>query len=122
MDITKIIALIKDFGIVALAIIVAIIFFSMRTETAQMLKDQFKYNQEQQENVYRLTDTLKDLTKAQQNFTAKFEEEKVVKQEIKVDLGRSIRNLNRSVKEIKNVQDPKESYTLLANSWDWNPD
>ena len=116
MDITKIIALIKDFGIVALAIIVAIIFFSMRTETAQMLKDQFKYNQEQQENVYRLTDTLKDLTKAQQNFTAKFEEEKVVKQEIKVDLGRSIRNLNRSVKEIKNVQDPKESYTLLANS------
>jgi len=123
MDIMgKILALVKDFGVIALAVIIGIIFFNMRTETSQMLKDQAEYNRQQQENMYNLVDSLKNLAKAEQDFAAKSEQQKQVAQEVKVDLGRSIRNLNKNVKELKNVQDPKESYTLLANSWDWNPD
>jgi len=117
----KIMTFIKDFGIVILAVIIGIIFFSMRTETSEMLRNQFEYNMRQQENIYKLVDSLQNLAKAQQDFVTKFEQRKEVVQEIKVDLGRSIRTLNRSVKELKNVQDPKESYTLLANSWSWSP-
>jgi hypothetical protein len=117
----KIMAFIKDFGVIILVVIIGIIFFSMRSETSQMLRSQFEYNRLQQDSIYKLVDTLQNLAKAQHEFVNKFEQRKQVVQEIKIDTGRTIRTFNRAVKETKNVTDPKESYSRLAHFWDYRP-
>lgn len=116
----SLISFIKDFGIIIVAALVAYIFLAYRTETADFLKNQAEYQRMQSREMEQLKTTLKQLTDASRALEAKIGKKKEVVQKIKLDLGKSIRTLNRSVKELKkNVKTPEESYQRLVAAWDY---
>jgi len=119
---SKALGIIKDFGIFILAIIILIIFLSYRSETKDMLTDRHNYEMKQFVQMQQLTTALSQLAVANDNLATKMTKREEVAQVVKIDLGRSIRTFNRTVKEIKNVQTAKESLDRLRAAWNWSAD
>lgn len=119
---SKALGIIKDFGIFILAAIILIVFLSYRSETKDMLKERHDYEMQRFIQMQQLTTALSQLAVANDNLATKMTKREEVAQEIKVDLGRSIRTFNRTVKEIKNVQTAKESIDRLHAAWNWTAD
>jgi len=119
---SKALGIIKDFGIFVLAAIILIIFLSYRSETKDMLQARHNYEMQQFLQMQQLTTALGQLAVANDNLATKMTKREEVAQVVKVDLGRSIRTFNRTVKEIKNVQTAKESIDSLHAAWNWSAD
>jgi len=119
---SKALGIMKDFGIFILAAIILIIFLSYRSETKDMLQERHNYQMQQFIQMQQLTTALGQLAVANDNLATKMTKREEVAQEVKIDLGRSIRTFNRTVKEIKNVQTAEESISSLHAAWDWSAD
>lgn len=119
---SKALGIIKDFGIFILAAIILIIFLNYRSETKDMLQARHNYEMQQFLQMQQLTTALGQLAVANNNLATKMTKREEVAQVIKVDLGRSIRTFNRTVKEIKNVQTAKDSIDRLHAAWNWSAD
>jgi len=119
---SKALGIVKDFGIFILAVIILIIFLSYRSETKDMLKDRHGYEMQQFIQMQQLTATLSQLAVANNNLATTMTKREEVAQGVKIDLGRSIRTFNRTVKEIKNVQTAEESIGRLHAAWNWSAD
>lgn len=119
---SKALGIVKDFGIFILAVIILIIFLSYRSETKDMLKDRHGYEMQQFIQMQQLTATLSQLAVANNNLATTMTKREEVAQGVKIDLGRSIRTFNRTVKEIKNVQTAEESIDSLHAAWNWSAD
>jgi len=119
---SKALGIMKDFGIFILAAIILIIFLSYRSETKDMLQARHNYEMQQFLQMQQLTTALGQLAVANDNLATKMTKREEVAQVVKVDLGRSIRTFNRTVKEIKNVQTAKESIDSLHAAWNWSAD
>jgi len=119
---SKALGIVKDFGIFILAVIILIIFLSYRSETKDMLKDRHGYEMQQFIQMQQLTATLSQLAVANNNLATTMTKREEVAQGVKIDLGRSIRTFNRTVKEIKNVQTAEKSIGRLHAAWNWSAD
>lgn len=119
---SKALGIMKDFGIFILAAIILIIFLNYRSETKDMLQARHNYEMQQFLQMQQLTTALGQLAVANDNLATKMTKREEVAQVVKVDLGRSIRTFNRTVKEIKNVQTAKESIDSLHAAWNWSAD
>jgi len=119
---SKALGIIKDFGIFILAAIILIIFLNYRSETKDMLQARHNYEMQQFLQMQQLTTALSQLALANDNLATKMTKREEVAQVIKVDLGKSIRTFNRTVKEIKNVQTAKDSIDRLHAAWNWSAD
>jgi hypothetical protein len=117
---SKALGIIKDFGIFILAAIILIIFLNYRSETKDMLQARHNYEMQQFLQMQQLTTALSQLALANDNLATKMTKREEVAQVIKVDLGKSIRTFNRTIKEIKNVQTAKDSIDRLHAAWNWS--
>jgi hypothetical protein len=119
---SKALGIMKDFGIFILAAVILIIFLSYRSETKDMLQARHNYEMQQFLQMQQLTTALGQLALANDNLATKMTQREEKAQAIKIDLGKSIRTFNRTIKEIKNVQTAKESIDSLHAAWDWSAD
>lgn len=58
-----------------------------------------------------------ELVKQQKEVISKVEEKKSEQQIIKFDIGKEIKSFNKTVKEIKKIEDPQESIDALMRAW-----
>jgi tRNA nucleotidyltransferase (CCA-adding enzyme) len=58
-----------------------------------------------------------ELVKQQKEVVKKVEEKKVEQKLIKLDVGKEIKSFNKTVKEIKKIEDPQESIDALMRAW-----
>jgi len=59
-----------------------------------------------------------ELVKQQKEIVTKVEEKKVEQRIVKFDVGKEIKSFNKTVKEIKKIEDPQESIDALIRAWD----
>ena len=60
---------------------------------------------------------IADLVKQQEKVVEKVEEKKIEQKLIKLDVGKEIKSFNKTVKEIKKIEDPQESIDALMRAW-----
>ena len=58
-----------------------------------------------------------EIVKQQKEIVDKVGEKKVEQQMIKFDVGKEIKSFNKTVKEIKKIEDPQESIDALMRAW-----
>ena len=58
-----------------------------------------------------------EVVKQQKEIVEKVGEKKVEQQMIKFDVGKEIKSFNKTVKEIKKIEDPQESIDALMRAW-----
>jgi ABC-type transport system involved in cytochrome bd biosynthesis fused ATPase/permease subunit len=109
-------------GILLLIILMLLIFLRMESANKKAMEAENKYRVEQMQRMTDLTKTLTDLATSNQKLAAQVGLKQEVAEKIKVDLGRSIRVFNRTVKELKQSTDPHESVERFHQAWDWRPE
>ena len=58
-----------------------------------------------------------EIVKQQKEIVAKVGEKKAEQQIVKFDVGKEIKAFNKTVKEIKKIEDPQESIDALTRAW-----
>lgn len=58
-----------------------------------------------------------EIVKQQKEIVDKVGEKKAEQQMIKFDVGKEIKSFNKTVKEIKKIEDPQESIDALMRAW-----
>ena len=108
---------VKNLVVIALIVYAVFAFNGWKNDYKALVKSRLAYEQLQAEERRELQALLKRATEANQRLAAQVAESKTRREEIRMDVGKSIRTLNRSVKELKSVEDPKESFSRLSAAW-----
>jgi hypothetical protein len=108
---------IERFGIyIVVGLIAFFAFNSWKSGSARekLLRDRNVMLEKQYEawNLY-----IGEIVKQQKEIVDKVGEKKVEQQMIKFDVGKEIKSFNKTVKEIKKIEDPQESIDALMRAW-----
>ena len=60
---------------------------------------------------------LDTLTEQQRELTAKVTQKQIEKKAVRMDVGREIKQFNKTIKGIKQIEDPYESIMALDRAW-----
>ena len=64
------------------------------------------------------TEQIGKIAEAQKKITEEMGQKQAQEQQIKMNIGKEIKDFNNKVKEIKKIEDPKESIDALMRAWD----
>ena len=109
-------------GVMNLVIIGFIIYIGLtlvntKDQYMKHVEDRLKYEKTQAVERARLEGLLKDMADANKKLMEQVAERDAQAQQLRMDVGKSIRDFNKRVKELKNVEEPKESYRNLERAW-----
>jgi predicted RNase H-like nuclease (RuvC/YqgF family) len=118
MDIIKILGGIKNTIIICLCLFLGYQAYTLGSAGKKALKQHYEYQLKQQAGITKLNGILTELADKNQELVLKLEEKEQKVYEMRMDIGKSIKRLNTKVKDIKKIEDAKESYKALAKAWD----
>jgi len=108
---------VKNLVIIGFIVFVGFTLVNAKDDYMKHLEGRLKYDKTQAVERMRLEGLLKDVAEANKKLMAQVEENRAQAQQLRMDVGKSIRDFNKTVKELKNVKDPKESYDRLSDAW-----
>ena len=111
---------VKNLIIIGFIVFLGFTLVNAKDDYMKHLEGKLKYEKTQAVERMRLQGLLKDMAESNKELTEQLEESRVKTEQLRMDVGKSIREFNRSVKELKNVKEPKESYKRLSDAWSPN--
>lgn len=66
------------------------------------------------------TDQIGKIADAQKKIVDQVDEKQAQERQIRMDVGKEIKEFNTRVKEIKKIEDPKESIDALMRAWNFD--
>jgi predicted Holliday junction resolvase-like endonuclease len=111
---------VKNLVIIGFIVFLGFTLVNTKNDYMKHLEGKLKYEKTQAVERMRLQGLLKDMAESNKKLTEQLEESRVKTERLRMDVGKSIREFNRSVKELKNVKEPKESYKRLSDAWSPN--
>ncbi len=108
---------VKNLVIIGFIVFIGFTLVNVKNDYMKHLEGRLKYEKTQAIERMRLEGLLKDVAEANKKLMAQVEENRAQAQQLRMDVGKSIRDFNKTVKELKNVKDPKESYDRLSDAW-----
>lgn len=111
---------VKNLVIIGFIVFIGFTLVNVKNDYMKHLEGRLKYDKTQAVERMRLEGLLKDMANANKKLMEQVEERDAQAQQLRMDVGKSIREFNRSVKELKNVKEPKESYKRLSDAWSPN--
>jgi len=108
---------VKNLVIIGFIVFIGFTLVNVKDDYMKHLEGRLKYDKTQAIERMRLEGLLKDVAEANKKLMAQVEENRAQAQQLRMDVGKSIRDFNKTVKELKNVKDPKESYDRLSDAW-----
>lgn len=109
---------IKNLVIIGFIIFLGFTLVNVKNDYMNHLEGKLKYDKTQAVERMRLEGLLKDVAEANKKLMAQVEENLAQAQQLRMDVGKSIRTLNKRVKELKEIKEPKESYKALEEAWE----
>jgi predicted Holliday junction resolvase-like endonuclease len=108
---------VKNLVIIGFIVFIGFTLVNVKNDYMKHLEGRLKYEKTQAIERMRLEGLLKDMANANKKLMDQVEKRDAEAQQLRMDVGKSIRNFNRAVKELKNVKEPKESYDRLSDAW-----
>jgi hypothetical protein len=111
---------IKNLVIIGFIVFLGFTLVNVKDDYMKHLEGRLKYEKTQAIERARLEGLLKDIANANKKLMEQVDKRDAEAQQLRMDVGKSIRNFNRKIKELKNVDEPKESYKRLSDAWSPN--
>ncbi len=108
---------IKNLIIIGFIVFLGFTLVNAKDDYMKHLEGKLKYEKTQAIERARLEGLLKDMANANKKLMEQVEKRDAEAQQLRMDVGKSIRDFNKKVKELKNVEEPKESYRHLERAW-----
>jgi len=108
---------VKNLVIIGFIIYLGLTLVNTKDQYMKHLEGRLKYEKTQALERSRLEGLLKDMANANKKLMEQVEQRDAQAQQLRMDVGKSIRDFNKKVKELKNVEEPKESYRNLERAW-----
>jgi hypothetical protein len=111
---------VKNLVIIGFIVFLGFTLVNVKDDYMKHLEGRLKYEKTQAIERARLEGLLKDIANANKKLMEQVDKRDAEAQQLRMDVGKSIRNFNRKIKELKNVDEPKESYKRLSDAWSPN--
>ena len=108
---------VKNLVIIGFIVFLGFTLVNAKDDYMKHLEGRLKYEKNQAVERARLEGLLKDMANANKKLMEQVEKRDAEAQQLRMDVGKSIRDFNRTIKELKNVEEPKESYDRLSDAW-----